>query len=79
MKQTIKKLIFDEEYYWGHCPVPEHENYYLNINRGHWMICDKCKIKWFMGANLFGSWRKENKAKWGKNYKRIRHYKEVQF
>ena len=74
-----KKLEFDEQYYWGHCPFSEHENYYLNINRGHWMICDKCKIKWFIGANLFSSWRREKKAQWGKNYKRIHHYKEVQF
>ena len=64
-------------HYFGHCPDPEHENYYLNINRGHWMVCDHCKIKWFIGENLFSSWRKEDKALWKANADKIRNYKEV--
>jgi len=72
-------LIFNEQNYFGHCPFPEHENYYLNIHREHWMVCDKCKIKWCMGENLFSSWRTENMAKWKANFMRIKNYKEIKF
>lgn len=71
------QVIRDDDNYFGHCPIPEHENYYLNIGRGHWMVCDECKIKWFIGANLFSSWREENKGTWRANAKRIKDYQEI--
>jgi hypothetical protein len=70
-------VIRDDDNYFGHCPIPEHENYYLNIGRGHWMVCDECKIKWFIGANLFSSWREENKGTWRTNAKRIKDYQGI--
>lgn len=72
-------LIFDDaKNYWGHCPFPEHENYFLNIGRGHWMVCDQCKIKWFIGSNLFGgSWRYENEQIWKANSEKIKYYKDL--
>ena len=72
-------LIFNEQNYFGHCPFLEHKNYFLNINREHWMVCNKCKIKWLMGENLFSSWRTENMTKWKANFKRIKNYKEINF
>jgi len=75
-----KTLIFDDdENYFGHCPVPEHENYYLNIGRSHWMVCDKCKIKWFMGENLFSSWRTQSEETWKRNEETIAGFEEVDF
>lgn len=76
--KTSQQLIFDEEKnYFGHCPFPEHENYCLNIGRGHWMVCDTCKIKWFIGSNLFGSWRYENEDIWEANSEKIKDYKDL--
>ena len=66
-----------DEHCFGHCPFPKHENYYLNIGRGHWMVCDKCKITWMIGANLFSSWRQENETIWRANSERIKEYKVV--
>ena len=78
MTSENMKLVFDEEEnYWGHCPHPEHENYYLNIGRGHWMVCDKCKIKWFIGSNLFSSWREENEEIWKSNSEKIYGHREL--
>jgi len=73
----MTKLIFNEHHYFGHCPILAHENYYLNISRGHWMVCDDCKIKWFIGANLFNSWRNQTKTTWKNNFTRIKNYKEI--
>ena len=28
-----KPVVFDRKHCFGHCAVPEHENYYLNINK----------------------------------------------
>ena len=70
-------IVFNDDNYFGHCPISGHENYYLNISRGHWMVCDKCKITWFIGANLFSSWRRENKAIWRANVEKISGYKEI--
>jgi hypothetical protein len=71
------KLIFDEHHYFGHCPILTHENYYLNISRGHWMVCDECKIRWFIGANLFSSWRNQTKTTWKKNFIKIKDYEKI--
>ena len=70
-------VLFNDDNYFGHCPVPEHQNYCLNIGRGHWMVCDKCRIKWFMGANLFSSWRYQNEDVWRANEKELRKYREI--
>jgi len=72
-----KTVVFNDDDYFGHCPIPEHENYYLNVGRRHWMVCDKCKITWFIGANLFSSWRQQNKAIWRKNAEIIMEYTEI--
>ena len=73
----MAKLVFDDKHYFGHCPVPEHMNRHLNIGRGHWMVCDECRLKWLVGSNLFSSWREEDEKTWRGNSKRIGKYKEV--
>lgn len=76
-KKSKKHLVIDDKNYFGHCDVPEHDNYYLNIGRGHWMVCDSCKISWFIGANLFSSWREQNRDVWEANAERIKNYNEI--
>ena len=70
-------VVFNDNHYFGHCGVPEHDNYYLNIGRAHWMACDECRIKWFIGENLFSSWRRQNEMIWNENAERIRKYGTV--
>ena len=76
-KAKQKRLVFDNDNYFGHCLIPEHENFYLNIGRQNWMYCDECKIRWFMGENLISTWRQENEDIWEKNYKKIKDYEEL--
>ena len=73
-----KKLVFNEDHYFGHCHYEKHENYYLNIGKGHWMVCDHCQVKWFIGENLFSSWKSENTAIWKANLKRIEEYSLIE-
>ena len=72
-----KPVVFNDEHYFGHCSTLEHDNYYLNVHRAHWMVCDKCRIKWLIGANLFSSWRKQNEIIWNANAEKLRKYREV--
>ena len=71
------EVVCDDEHYFGHCPVPGHENHCLNIRRSHWKVCDRCKIKWLIGENLFSSWREEGQDIWETNAERISNYEEV--
>ena len=41
------------------------------------MVSDKCRIKWFIGANLFSSWRYQNEDIWIANEKKLRKYREI--
>ena len=70
-------VLFNDHHYFGHCAMPGHDNYYLNIGRAHWMVCDKCRIKWLIGANLFSSWRYQNPDVWRANEVKLRKYREI--
>lgn len=91
-KQEVKKrreerLIFDQEregYYFGHCMVPEHDNYCCNVKfkgdsvgKNHFMYCEECKICWYIGRNLFSSWQDETEEDWKENYEMIKDFEIV--
>jgi hypothetical protein len=45
--------------YFGLCPICKNTDGYINIGRGHWYLCKEHKVRWFVGENLFSSWRDE--------------------
>lgn len=49
------------------CPVCGNEGNYRNVGREHWFFCERCKVTWREGINLFSSWRKETPADWERN------------
>jgi len=63
---------------WGDCPKCGRNDGYLNIGRGHWFICDKHKTKWFIGENLFSSWRQQTQETWARNSALLASYEEVE-
>jgi hypothetical protein len=68
---------FDD--YFGVCPHCRKHSGYINVGRGHWMLCDEHKVKWFVGSNLFDSWRFETEDEQRKIYdeRGIGGYQEV--
>ena len=65
--------------YWGFCTeCKEPADDILNVGKGHWAICLGCKTQWFVGANVFGSWRSENEEIWKQNSKLLFHYREIE-
>jgi hypothetical protein len=51
------------EAYFGACPScdnPGETTYpYTNAGRSHWFYCETHKTRWWGGANLFSSWKRE--------------------
>lgn len=64
--------------YFGGCPECGRNDGYLNVGREHWGMCDKHKTKWWIGSNLFSSWKEETEEEWKKNAERLSAYQEVE-
>jgi hypothetical protein len=61
----------------GCCPECGCNDGYFNIGRVHWFVCHEHKNKWQMGANLFGTWKREDTATWTDNDGFLQSYREV--
>ena len=47
------------ESYFGVCPVCKSDDGYLNVGPNHWFYCAEHRARWFVGSNLFSSWREQ--------------------
>ena len=64
--------------HFGACPYCGQSDGYLNDGRNHWFRCDRHKVKWWVGSNLFSSWRDEDEETWRLNRFRLAEYMAVQ-
>ena len=62
----------------GICPICGGCDYFLNIGRSHWMVCEQHKLKWQVGENLFRCWRFETEDDWRRNADTLSGFTEVQ-
>lgn len=67
----------EEVDHFGGCPVCRRNDGYLNIGRGHWFVCHAHRFRWFVGANLFSSWKQERAEHWRRNFVLIGDYDVV--
>ena len=72
---TTNEITTDE--YFGGCPECGETNGYLNVGRSHWFVCDAHRTKWFIGENLFSSWRDESEADWRRSAEKLAGHREV--
>jgi hypothetical protein len=61
----------------GVCPVCGVGDLFLNVGRTHWFCCEEHEVTWFVGANLFSSWRHEDEETWRKNEEKLKGYRVV--
>ena len=66
------------ETYWESCPVCHQVDEFLNIYRDHWFVCHRHRTKWWVGSNLFSTWRNEKPSDWTRNAARLSAYREVE-
>ena len=79
MNNVVKlqpKVTTDE--YFGGCPHCGETAGYINIGRDHWFVCDRHKTKWWIGSNLFSSWRDEDEEVWRRNDYQLQNYMTVE-
>ena len=49
--------------HFGSCPECGDSGRYINIGQGHWFYCERHRVRWFVGANLFSTWRLQTREK----------------
>lgn len=59
------------------CPRCGKSNGYFNNNRHHWGVCDEHRLTWYIGSNLFSSWKDETEEDWAANRERFASYEVV--
>ncbi len=66
--------------YFGGCPDCGDCDGYVNIGRSHWFLCDKHKVTWCVGSNLFSSWQHQTEDEQRKIYDQIGmgEYREIE-
>lgn len=64
-------------HYVGHCPRCKGLYEFLNIRRGHWAYCDTCRVKEYLGEDLYPYWRLEKESIWQENAEKIEHYTDM--
>ena len=64
--------------YFGGCPNCGGVDLILNVSSNHWGICDEHLNCWWIGSNLFSSWREESEAEWAANSNHLSQYQIVE-
>ncbi|MSR59448.1 MAG: hypothetical protein EXS05_17695 [Planctomycetaceae bacterium] len=67
----------NHETYFGRCPRCLREVPYMNIGRNHWFVCERDKVRWWAGSNLFSSWHDETEADWERNFETIKDFEDA--
>jgi hypothetical protein len=57
--------------YFGGCPRCSKTDGYINIGRSHWFFCKAHRTKWWVGSNIFSSWREQTEDQQRRAYDEI--------
>jgi hypothetical protein len=52
----------------GECPQCHSVgNGFRNYGKHNWVTCERCRVGWYVGYNLFSTWKQETKEDWERN------------
>lgn len=68
-KPSAAERGFDD--YFGVCPHCHKSDGFVNIGKEHWFFCHEHKTMWFVGSNLFDSWKHETEEGQWAEYARL--------
>ena len=63
--------------YLGGCPECGGNDGYLNVGRGHVMVCATHRVRWSGGYNLFSSWEGETEDQQRAAFERVADFRVV--
>jgi len=55
-RESLSVISYFKKHFGG-CPQCRLSNGFRSIGRDHWYYCDEHRMKWWIGSNLFSSWR----------------------
>lgn len=64
--------------HFGVCPECGRTDGFLNVGRNHWFVCHEHTAAWWVGGNLFSSWKDEDEDDWLANEALLLGYVEVE-
>lgn len=73
----IEMRCMDTDNYFGRCPTCGMNDGRLDIGPDHWFVCHVHKVAWYIGSNLFSSWRRQTKEQRQRIEERLRDYREL--
>lgn len=73
---VTEKITTDE--YFGGCPHCGQTDGYVNVQGAHFFICKTHQVYWWIGTNLFSSWKEEDQEIWDKNKQMLEQFTEVE-
>lgn len=73
-RPTLDDAYQDEH---GVCPVCLRQDGFVNIGRDHWFYCERHRVTWCAGSNLFSSWREQTETDWRSNAAMLAGYRVV--
>jgi len=65
-------------HHFGVCPECYAPGVCRNIGRTHIFSCDRCRLRWCGGANVFSAWREESEEKWRENAAILATYQDAE-
>ncbi|MHC4639348.1 MAG: hypothetical protein ACYTBV_17875 [Planctomycetota bacterium] len=74
--KTADKFVFGDFFAEVKCRFG-HKVRMFNIDRGHFVACDKCRAYTFVGSKLMSNWQEEDDDTWQKNQDSIKGYKFI--
>jgi len=74
MRNRIEEIRGEYEHF-GYCPRCHNPPVHFNDHQANFCACDDCRLVWYVGFNLLGSWRSETEADWENNQRKYENYK----
>lgn len=81
MNTCNEQAVNDREQHLYHgcseCPPQRGPDDIYNAGRSHWGACHVHRTAWWIGSNLFSSWRDETEAEQRERYREIEGYADM--
>lgn len=74
---TKRKTRIDIDNEFGLCPVCYSTPIFRNVGSVHFACCDRDRVCWSVGSNLFSAWREQSENIWQENERLLLTYKRV--
>jgi hypothetical protein len=69
--------LFGPPDHFGGCPKCGRTGVYVDIGSDHYNVCEEHRVYWYVGSNLFSSWREGTEEEWEENQRTLADWTNV--